>query len=354
MFATSNNYIIPKSDLYDENVFDELSSHVDINDLPILQDEILSDKKYLISNIPQESNHIQMNHGNYEHVSSTNISMTEEFPGVYNLEILFAQGKGKSFVYSQALRKVFIDMEHRLPLRVKWNPPENNLWLRATLVYTEDQYRRDPVQRCHNHMATTSPSNLNVSMDIVQQVVRCLHPSSIYEKINGHMTVVVPLGTPPPGCTYVPLDFQFYCKNSCSSGMNRRATQIIFTLETHEKETIGRRILQLRVCSCPKRDKEKEESEMNLFAPVGKKRKLPSFATISSKNPRLPPGKKLLNSNRNSGGGIVLSFEVPNKEIGKEALWDVYKILSAKATMTGDFALYSSYLDDIKKKFNEL
>ena len=46
---------------------------------------------------------------------------------------------------------------------------------------------------------------------------------------------------------------------SCSGGLNRRETALIFTLEDNAGKVIGRRLLHLRICTCPKRDFESEQ-----------------------------------------------------------------------------------------------
>lgn len=258
-------------------------------------------------------------------------------------------------------------MEQRQPLRFHWSPPVDNLYLRATLVYAEDRYRGDPVLRCHNHIGTDSPANRNMPMMILKQVVRCIHPRSCYEDINGHSSVTIPLGTPQPGCTYVSLDFMFYCKNSCSTGMNRRATQLVFTLETETREIVGRRNIEVRVCSCPKRDMEKEEETL---ASRGKKRKMKKISTTHSINninintsntnainglqslpsfgsliPQPPPGKKLAIARDQY---ISLNLRLPSKEIAKAVLESAYNILAGRAALTGDHAFFYPYMKEIQ------
>ncbi|XP_057328582.1 cellular tumor antigen p53 [Microplitis mediator] len=356
-----------ESDLYDSTVFDEISSHVDLSNLPILENEEESmERKYDLH--PQQDN---INNPNGIAIdplqfdprqSSITVPIIEEFPGKYNFELFIPQGKGKSSVYSTALRKIFIDMEQRQPLRFQWSPAVENLYLRTTLVFAEDRYRGEPVLRCHNHIGTDSPSNRNMSPLILKQVVRCIHPRSFYEDINGHNSVIIPLGAPQPGCSYVPLDFMFYCKNSCSTGMNRRATQLVFTLETETREIVGRRSIEVRVCSCPKRDKEKEEESLTSR---GKKRKakkipincnnsslqsLPSFGSIL---PQPPPGKRIL-MQANKDQSINLTIRVPSKEVAKSVLENSYNILAGRAALTGDYAFYYPYMKEIHSTNNSL
>lgn len=69
-----------------------------------------------------------------------------------------------------------------------------------------------------------------------------------------------------------PLCFQFLCQNSCSGGINRKITSIIFTLEDENRQVLGKRVKHVKICSCPKRDKEKEEAAVAEYG-LPKKRK---------------------------------------------------------------------------------
>ena len=45
---------------------------------------------------------------------------------------------------------------------------------------------------------------------------------------------------------------------SCSGGLNRREVAVIFTLEL-AGNVVGRKVLPVRICTCPKRDMETDE-----------------------------------------------------------------------------------------------
>ncbi|XP_014208441.1 cellular tumor antigen p53 isoform X2 [Copidosoma floridanum] len=207
---------------------------------------------------------LQQHHALYQQPPvQTPILGKEEFAGQYNFQLLLNPSvSGKHWIFSEKLSKVFIHMEEVLPLQFQWTPPVDGLWLRATLVFKLDQYRSEPVVRCHNHMAISNSSNRDINQTEVQHVIRCLHATSIYQKShNGHLSVLIPLGAPEAGMAHVPVDYKFFCKNSCAHGMNRRATEIIFTLENQQNLILGRRKMEIRICSCPKRDKDKEEMD---------------------------------------------------------------------------------------------
>jgi hypothetical protein len=57
---------------------------------------------------------------------------------------------------------------------------------------------------------------------------------------------------------------KFMCLGSDVGGINRKPVKLIFTLELGIGNVIGRRTIDLRICSCPKRDKQQEEARYNV------------------------------------------------------------------------------------------
>ena len=60
------------------------------------------------------------------------------------------------------------------------------------------------------------------------------------------------------GTEYVTEMFAFKCFSSCAAGPSRRPVQVIFTLE-RDGQTLGRRVVEVRVCACPGRDRTMDE-----------------------------------------------------------------------------------------------
>ncbi|KAK1122735.1 hypothetical protein K0M31_009177 [Melipona bicolor] len=264
------------------------------------------------------------------------IPIKEEFPGRYNFQVSLGNlDSSKNWVYSQVLKKVFINMEETLPLRFKWEPPEDGLLLRTAMVFSLDQYASDPVRRCHNHMAPNIPSNRDVLPRVIKHVVRCTHHLTLYEERNEHLSIVTPLNKPQPGSQYVPVCFKFLCKNSCPSGMNRRPTELIFTLEDSNRRILGRQRLPVRICSCPKRDKKKEEAEVS--QPDVKKRKV-----------CIPAGKKMMPSCDTHIYNAQLN--IVGKENYLAVLKYAYDIMAGQAIRTGQLDFFKPYLDSILRK----
>lgn len=228
-------------------------------------------------------------------------------------------------------------MDETLPLRFKWDPPDDGLLLRTAMVFSLDQYASDPVRRCHNHMASNNSNNRDIDPRVIKHVVRCLDHSSMYEERNEHLSILTPLRTPQTGFQYVLMNFKFLCKNSCPSGMNRRPTELIFTLEDHNRRVLGRRRLLVRICSCPKRDKKKEEAEVADTQPNVKKRKL-----------CIPVGKKMMPSYDTHVFNVQLN--IVGKENYLSVLKYAYDIMAGQATRTGQYEFFKPYMDDILHK----
>ena len=52
--------------------------------------------------------------------------------------------------------------------------------------------------------------------------------------------------------------FAFMCLSSFDFGLSKRPVEVIFTLEKDGK-TLGRRVVEIRVCACPGRDRKSDE-----------------------------------------------------------------------------------------------
>ncbi|XP_066581866.1 cellular tumor antigen p53 [Prorops nasuta] len=313
-----------ESALLEESVYNELQQEIGID---FLENSKMPEEKY---NIPCE-------YTSYNSVSIQDPQppVREEFSGIYNFELITPLPNGsKCYVYSTLLKKVFIDINQVLPLSFKWKPIVAGLLIRASMVFSMDEARSSPVVLCHNHRAMANEKSQSPEGRFVNHVVRCTNVMSFYEERNDHLSVVTPLGVPQVGSEFVTMYYKFMCKNSCTSGMNRRQTDLIFTLETTDGEVLGRQRLAVRVCSCPKRDKHKEECDFR--GPAAKKRKL-----------AVPPGKKLVSS-LNDTQVYMVSIPVVGKENYNAILKYSYDLMAGNILRTNDVNLYKPTLDAIQ------
>ena len=102
------------------------------------------------------------------------------------------------------------------------------------------------------------------------------------ESGSGHTSAVLdPLPAPPPGTVATPITIRFTDLGSCAGGINRRDTAVVFTLEK-DGGVVGRQVMPVRICTCPKRDKDHDErlasgqghQEGREIQPNNKKRKV--------------------------------------------------------------------------------
>lgn len=100
----------------------------------------------------------------------------------------------------------------------------------------------------------------------------------------------------------------------------------------------------MRICSCPKRDKDKEEDEVK---GVTKKRKLPQPHLSSY-------GKKV---STKEDVDLTTYTLPPIKIVGKEAAKSVIKfahdLMAGNALRQNAFEIYKPYLDELEKKLRK-
>ncbi|XP_034239329.1 cellular tumor antigen p53-like [Thrips palmi] len=182
-----------------------------------------------------------------------------DFPGphFFDAKVDVLGDENKHFVVSSKLNKIFVNLEKVVPFQITWDGTPN-LFVRALMVFTEPDQRKLPVRRCVTHRQQDDPTNLTyahrehvLAMDNVGAVYS-VDPSSCRH------SVTVPLYL-QPGCEYNPINLKFMCMTSCTGGLNRSPTDVIFTLENEYGAVLGRKVIGVKICSCPKRDARKEE-----------------------------------------------------------------------------------------------
>lgn len=84
---------------------------------------------------------------------------------------------------------------------------------------------------------------------LIEYVLHADHSKAVYEKdcTSGRHSIRVSLGPPQAGAEWVTVPYKFMCKSSCDGGMNRRLTEVIFTLE-NERYRKFLSLLHFEVC----------------------------------------------------------------------------------------------------------
>ncbi|XP_039281567.1 cellular tumor antigen p53 isoform X2 [Nilaparvata lugens] len=203
-----------------------------------------------------------------------NLPCLDTYPGIYDFGVELGGNNSKhAWVFSPKLGKVFIDVNKVLLFKFRLNTQNMmGLRVRALPVYIIPDHINNPVNRCTLHAFKCDPNHLAHARDgvclcadfnLAGHVVTATHANAEYEynADSGRHSVVVPLDTPHAGSDTTAVAYQFGCKTSCPGGMSRRPINLVFTLETEHGQVVGRSVLPVKVCSCPKRDKEREEAD---------------------------------------------------------------------------------------------
>lgn len=188
----------------------------------------------------------------------------ENWPGElhYGFRVVPAT-KSKDAHYSASLNKLFINQNRSVKLMFRVRPEHQvemlplGLFIRALVVYTNPDDFPELVKVCYTH---SRDSNGDLKSYMAEHLIRCQEPSTSYhqDSASGRHSVMTAIPDLQPGTNEVGLAYKFMDLGSCSGGLNRRDTAVIFTLELGDN-VIGRVVLPLRICTCPKRDMEQEE-----------------------------------------------------------------------------------------------
>lgn len=212
----------------------------------VLREMMLQDIKTQISSLPKLENH---NNGDYH------FSMVLEEP------------PKSHWMFSMPLNKLYIRMNKTFNIDVKFKTkmPIQPLNLRAFLCFVKDV--SGPVLRCQNHLST-DPIKANQSMR--ESLLRCENPNTTYcgtsdgKSIGERYSVLVPLNMSRSsqhsgGLVRQTLAFSFSCQNSC---FGRKETCLVFCLENSNGDILGQQVLYLKICTCPKRDRNQDERQL--------------------------------------------------------------------------------------------
>jgi hypothetical protein len=230
---------------------------------------------------------------------------TVNWPGQFQFNVQFAQlsrqSKNKHWDYSTDLRKLYIDMNKWVQTEFRVGPaPPADLWVRALPVYAEASHIREPVHRCPNHASPQDPTNLAPEFSAhPTHLIRMDGDETLYcdDTNSGRLSVLFPVMAPHQGTEYTSKLVKFMCLGSDVGGINRRPLKVVFTLEMGVGHVVGRKVVEVRICSCPKRDRQQEEQRAQQQDEQVKRiaqRFANSAMVVQQPTPAPPPGKKKL------------------------------------------------------------
>lgn len=192
---------------------------------------------------------------------------TEQWEGDYGFKISFIKltnnGKNKTWDFSERLNKLFIIMAKSVNIAFSMNHSDTDgFYVRALPIFALAGCLSDPVKRCPNHASPSDSSNQGFPSEYREHLVRVSHDGVIYDEdpVSKRLSVIVPLEKPQGGTTYTSYLYKFMCLSSDVGGINRKPIKLIFTLEQGIGNVVGRVIIDLKLCTCPKRDRQQDET----------------------------------------------------------------------------------------------
>ncbi|XP_045503406.1 cellular tumor antigen p53 [Colias croceus] len=201
----------------------------------------------------------------------------------FTVEIDAVNTKKKKYLYSHRLNRIYVDMGCNFSVGFRWDAEKlcgRDVFVRATTVFAELAQAEKRVERCyqHSHESSNAGTERAVTMNVLRSA-RALGSAGVYycgraERSDSWYSVAVRLDAPAD------LAYVFACKSSCSSGINRRPINVIFTLEDICGKVYGRQSVGARVCSCPRRDMLRDEEDAEV--PRGKRPAAPTAPTAPS------------------------------------------------------------------------
>lgn len=181
----------------------------------------------------------------------------------FNFDVTM-KGDSNSWLFHANLQKIFIKMNSAMTINISYNQGPGLFYLRAMILFDNPNEMHLPVKRCANHSIMSSNNIIGDN----KHILKCLQPYATYSGteegilFRDRLSVVVPIeNARRDEDGNIEITYEFACQNSCTSGINRKSTSVVFTLENEKFKVLGKKAVQFKVCSCPKRDAERESRE---------------------------------------------------------------------------------------------
>lgn len=198
-----------------------------------------------------------------------------EWPGELGFRAVVAaqpkSGKNATWTYSEPLRKFYANINVPCPVKfvVDRTPPVGS-FVCMVAVFRESESRRENVLPCPVHRRTVGAYEA--------QWLQCDHPAAepCLDTANGGRHCVV-VDAARLSETF---GLKFGCRNTCAGGLNRRATEVVFLLQSPAGRDLARSVVQVKVCACPGRDRKHEEQGLVHARPAAARAGAPSTSRL--------------------------------------------------------------------------
>ena len=186
----------------------------------------------------------------------------ENDPGLHGFSVRFSQMeervKKKGWEFSELLNKLYVVMD--CWVLVEFRAPAG-FYIRALPVYSLPNDLTRPVKRCPSHAALQDKTNKDFPFPDHLIRVEGEDPNYQEDFTSGRLSVIFPVLGMEAGSQLESRLLKFMCFGSDTGGINRRPVKLVFTLEDELGMVVGRQVVDLRLCSSPKRDKQKDEEK---------------------------------------------------------------------------------------------
>lgn len=176
-----------------------------------------------------------------------------EGPSEFQLRVPHST-KAREPQYSEELHKLFIKQNRVVALQVTHSLAGTSLDLEVGLVFSSPEHRDSPVSVCMLHSRETSG---HPSSRLAAFPIRLTCPGRAVKYIElpsgAKIARLENLPAASLGSWGTTVNLKFTDLSSCPGGANRRETSLVLNL-CQGSELVGRRVLPLRVCTCPRRD----------------------------------------------------------------------------------------------------
>jgi hypothetical protein len=186
------------------------------------------------------------------------------YPGRFKFKVSFEPQKkvtkNMAWTYSEEVKKLYVSPNTKCPFKVSTEiEPPSGSYLVCIPVYKDAVSRSENVQRCPYHCKNSVNKTHSLKDDFWME---CTHTQTIYhEDVENHKRhcLAIPYEKSHSYNKSYTYHFQFMCRNTCIGGINRRATEVVFPLKSSSGLELGRRVVDVKVCACPGRDRRNDE-----------------------------------------------------------------------------------------------
>ena len=197
----------------------------------------------------------------------------DDVPGLCQFEIRFVKAgkcitKSIRYTYSKLLNKLFVQRNEICPVLFKCvnNPPPGS-FIKVMPYFKNSLDSSDIVKTCLLHNTACVDNEQSALGHLVQAHLPSHYSVTkvIYDVTEeGQKYVLIPCDELNEcGREHFTVRFKFTCLSSCKSGINRRPTVLVFCLQSPDGFTLGRRVVDLCICTRPGRDRIKEENKIS-------------------------------------------------------------------------------------------